>query len=82
MGQAFTYTLVGDPSRKLAEIKASAAAKGVFFDGDLRGGRFSGMGLNGTYSISGTTITVYVNSKPFFVTWAYIDSQLRAFIEG
>lgn len=82
MGQVFTYTLVGDPAMKLEQIRAAAAAKQVTFTGDLRGGQFSGMGISGTYSISGSTITVYVATKPFIVTWAYIDSQLRAFIEG
>ena len=40
------------------------------------------MGLLGTYSISGSTITVMVDTKPLFVSWDYIDAQLRRFIEG
>ncbi len=82
MGQTFTYILVGDIGGKFEQIKAAASAKGVHFRGDLRGGQFSGVGLSGTYSIGGSIITVYVATKPFIVSWAYIDSQLRAFIEG
>ena len=82
MGQIFTYALIGDPKAKLDRIRAAAAARGVFFNGDLHSGQFSGMGISGSYSISGSSITVTVNSKPFFVSWAYIDSQLRGFIEA
>ena len=82
MGQTFSYTLTGDQVTKLEQIKAAAAAKGVIFTGDLCGGQFSGMGLTGTYSISGSRITVVIKAKPFFVSWPYIDAQLRSFIEG
>ena len=81
MGQIFTYALVGDPNAKLNQIKAAAAARGLFFNGDLHSGQFSGMGISGSYSISGSSITVTVDLKPFFVSWAYIDTQLRGFIE-
>ena len=82
MEQVFVYQLVGDRAQKLDQIKAVAAEKGVFFNGDLNGGQFSGRGLIGTYSISGSTITVVITTKPFIVSSAYIDSQLRAFIGG
>ena len=82
MAQTFVYTLMGDPARKLEHIKVAAAAKGVIFVGDLRGGRFSGMGLTGTYSISGSRITAVITAKPFFLSWDSIDAQLRGFIEG
>jgi hypothetical protein len=54
----------------------------VFFSGDFRGEQFSGMGISGSYRINGATITVVVVTKPFFVSWEYIDAQLRGFIEG
>jgi hypothetical protein len=82
MGLTFTYTLAGDPSTRLNQINAAAAARGIYFRGNLNSGRFSGMGLLGTYSISGSTITVMVDTKPLFVSWDYIDAQLRRFIEG
>lgn len=82
MTQTYEYTLVGGPARKLERIKAAAAAKGVIFSGDLNGGQFSGRGLTGTYRVNGTTITVAIITKPLIASWAYIDSQLRSFIEG
>ena len=81
MAQTFEYTLAGDPARKLEQVKAAAAAKGVIFSGDLNGGQFSGGGLTGTYRVNGSTITVAIITKPFIASWAYIDSQLRGFIE-
>jgi hypothetical protein len=47
MAQTFEYTLAGDPARKLEQVRAAAAAKGVIFSGDLNGGQFSGRGLIG-----------------------------------
>ena len=82
MTQTFKYTLSGDPAWKLEQVKAAAGAKGIIFSGDLNGGRFSGRGLNGTYRIDGSRITVSITTKPLIATWAYIDSQLRSFIEG
>jgi len=82
MGQNFTFDLTGNLSAKLSQIKAAAAAKSVHFSGDLSRGQFSGMGLSGTYSVSGSTIIISVETKPFFVSWEYIESQLRTFVEG
>ena len=82
MGQTFTYALVGNLNAKLNQIKAAAAARGVQFSGDLHSGQFSGMGISGSYGISHSMITVTVESKPFLVSWAYIDAQLRGFIEA
>ena len=82
MAQTFEYTLEGNPARKLEQVRAAAAAKGVIFNGDLKGEQFSDMGLCGTYSISGSTIGVSVATKPFFISWEYIEAQLRGFIEG
>jgi len=80
--QTFEYTLSGNPAWKLEQVKAAAGAKGIIFCGDLNGGRFSGRGLIGTYSINGSRITVSITTKPLIASWAYIDSQLRSFIEG
>lgn len=82
MAQTFEYSLAGDPARKLEQIKVAAAAKGVIFSGDLNGGQFSGRGLSGTYNVSESTISVSVATKPFFISWEYIEAQLRGFIEG
>lgn len=82
MAQTFEYSLVGDLESKFEQIKVAAAAKGISFVGDHDGGYFSGMGLRGTYAISGSQIAVEITAKPIFVSWAYIDSQLRGFIEG
>lgn len=82
MERTFTYALVGDLSAKLAQIKAAAAARGVYFSGNPYSGHFSGMGISGFHSISGLMTTVMVDSKHFFVSWAYIDAQSRGFVES
>ena len=42
MGKKFVIELYGEPSEKLAKIKAAAAKKYVSFEGDINEGYFSG----------------------------------------
>ena len=84
----FEFTIVGDPSRKLARIKLLAAQKRVTFRGGLGSGTFSGgisllgMGVRGSYSIAGDKITVNVIEKPSSYSWERVESELRGFVEG
>ena len=85
---AFTFVIKGDPSQKLNRIRMLAAQKGVAFRGDLKSGSFSGglsllgMGIRGSYAISGNRITVNVIEKPNSYSWNRVESELRGFVEG
>ena len=84
----FEFTIRGDLSQKLDRIKSLAAQKGVAFRGGLGSGTFSGgisflgMGIRGSYSISGDKITVNVIEKPASYSWERVESELRSFVEG
>jgi hypothetical protein len=80
MARKFTFTLRGDPAVKLEQIKA-AARKGVNFQGDTKRGTFSGL-ISGSYRIEGHKIDVIIKSKPFFLSWGQVDSQLKSFLEN
>ncbi len=87
MGKKFVIELNGEPSEKLAMIKAAAAKKYVSFEGDVNEGYFSGgtaIGLliRGTYSIKGSIIKINVLQKPTSYTWEDVELELRKFIES
>jgi hypothetical protein len=87
MGKKFVIELNGEPSEKLAVIKAAAAKKYVSFEGDVNEGYFSGgtaFGLlvRGTYSIKGSIIKINVLQKPSSYSWEDVELELREFIEA
>jgi hypothetical protein len=77
----FTYHLEGDIAAKLRQIQIAAARKGVDFQGDTRKGIFSGL-ISGSYRIEGHKINVIIVSKPFFLSWGQVNSQLKSFLEN
>lgn len=92
MPKVFEFTLQGDVSAKLEQIKRAAAAKRVSFQGDIRKGSFHGgvsiplLGIkeviDGSYTITGDRIRVTVREKPSSYSWEKVESELRGFIEG
>ncbi len=79
MPKTFRIKVSGDLEAKLEIARRKASAQGVTLQGDTRSGSFSGL-ITGTYSISGGMATVTITSKPFIVSWDYVESQLRAFL--
>jgi len=77
----FTYNLKGDIAAKLRQVQIAAARRGVNFQGDSKKGTFSGL-ISGSYRIEGHKINVIIVSKPFFLSWPQVDSQLRSFLEN
>ena len=87
MGKKFVIELNGEPSEKLAMIKAAAAKKYVSFEGDVNEGYFSGgtafgLLIRGTYSIKGSIIKINVIQKPTSYTWKDVELDLKEFIES
>ena len=90
MAIKFEYNLEGDIAAKLARIRQAAARKMVFFQGDLKKGKFDGgisllgvdMTVKGSYRIEGRKIIVTMSKKPSSMTWTQVDSMLRGFVEG
>jgi hypothetical protein len=79
--KTFEYQMYGDPAEKFSQVQQLAAAKGVTLIGDSTRAVFSGI-VSGSYSRSGTTITVTITNKPLLASWTMIDSMLREFIES
>ncbi len=81
MSRTFEISVRGDLADKLEIARRKAREQGVILQGDTRSGGFSGS-ISGTYSISGGIATVTITKKPIFVSWEYVESQLRGFLGG
>jgi len=88
MAKKFTFVVRGDPEVKLEQVKSRAADSGIFFTGDLSGGTFLGdmsvlgLGIKGTYKMSGNNMVVNVTKKPSIYPWDLVEARLRGFVEG
>jgi len=79
VGQTFRIPVRGDLEVKLRYARQQAATRGVTMTGDTRSGHFSGL-ISGSYEISGGVAIVTITEKPFVVSWATIEQQLRGFL--
>lgn len=70
----------GDLGDRLACAQAAAAGEGVILTGDTRAGSFSGKGIAGSYTVSGSAITFRIDKKPFYITESMIWERLEKMI--
>ncbi|SMF97058.1 hypothetical protein SAMN02949497_4474 [Methylomagnum ishizawai] len=77
MSKSFEVKLKGDPEAIIAKAKVAAKNKGVDFEGNGQAGNFSGLGIEGSYSIQADTMAVEITKKPFVMPWSLIESSLR-----
>jgi len=82
---AQTYTFAIPPGRTAAQLLESARAAGkarrIAFTGDEKAGRFQGV-AEGTYTVSGSTLTVVIEKKPALVPWLMIENALKGLFEA
>jgi hypothetical protein len=79
MQMTFSISFEGDPAQLVKRARETATQNHVQFDGDEHSGNFSGDGVAGTYAVSGQTVTLTINRKPFYVTMAMIQDHLGKF---
>ncbi len=79
--QTYVFQMSGNPEEKFRQVQRLARAKGVTLTGNSTRANFSGL-VSGSYSRSGSIVTVTIASKPFIVSWATIESMLRDFLES
>jgi hypothetical protein len=77
----WTFTLTGDPVAKLEQARGAAAKQGVKMTGGTNSGQFSGL-VTGSYSRSGSQVTVTITRKPAYASWGMIKGRLQRFLEG
>ena len=63
----------------IARARKAAAEHGVRLDGDEQQGQFAGHGIEGSYHICDTELTVQISRKPIIMPWSMIESSMRKF---
>ena len=79
MAKSFTVNFTGDPETLVQRAEVAARQNGAQFTGDANAGQFSGSGVQGRYQVSGNTITITIDQKPFFAPWSLVESQIKGF---
>ena len=82
MSKSIDIKLNRPASDIIADAKATAQRKGVTFNGDAEKGSFSGMGLEGRYTITGDILSVEVSKKPMLLSWSMIESAVRGYFSA
>ena len=78
-----TYTYeVTDTEKTIKELSEKAADSGIEVTGDNKSGEISGMGIKGSYSITGNNISLTVLDKPFFISEGKFKDIITGLIGG
>lgn len=67
-------------TKNVGDILTTLKSKVKGFSGSEVHGCFNDSGIVGYYEIKGNEIIVTLTKKPFYVTWAYVEKELRSFI--
>ena len=62
-----------DVQSSLEKVKSECSK----FEGDASSGTFSGDGVDGSYSIAGNVVSITITCKPFFISWAGVQSHIE-----
>ncbi len=78
MSEGFSFQLTQAPEQAIDKAKAAAEKEGASFEGDAAEGKFSAMGVVGTYRISGNVVEVDISERPFFAPLSIIESKIKS----
>ncbi|HEY0678908.1 MAG TPA: hypothetical protein VGD17_11520 [Chitinophagaceae bacterium] len=80
----FTLPFSAAPADVIHSVKTEIAKQGGNFDGNETEGSFSvsvfGSSIKGSYSVSGSSLNVIIDSKPIFVNCGQIESFMKGYI--
>ncbi len=79
MSRSFSIKLTSTPNTLIEKAKKVAEENDATFSGDTTSGSFTGSGVEGSYEITGDTVTVTISKKPFYATWSIVESRVRVF---
>lgn len=82
MSKTFEIRLKRPAADIIADAKKTALRKGIHFDGDNRLGHFSGLGLDGHYTIEGDNLSVQVTKKPMLLSWSMIETAVKDYFSS
>lgn len=81
MSHNFTINLTGSVTEALDRARHTISGSGGDITGDESSGTFAGSGVLGSYHITGSTVTITINKKPFIAPMSLIESKVREFFK-
>ncbi len=81
MSHNFTINLTGSVTEALDKARHTITGSGGELTGDTSSGTFVGSGVFGSYQITGSTVTITINKKPFIAPMSLIESKVREFFK-
>ncbi|MBM4201169.1 MAG: hypothetical protein FJ189_07770 [Gammaproteobacteria bacterium] len=68
-----------EPTAVVEKARRTANSNGFDFSGNETAGQFAGKGLQGSYRIDGTQISITIDKKPLILPWGVIESSIKSF---
>ncbi len=78
MSESFSFQITGTAAEAVEKARIAAEKEGAEFEGDVTAGRFSALGVVGSYSISGDTVEVAISERPFFAPLSLVESKIKS----
>lgn len=82
MSRSFDIPIDEPIGAVLIRVQDAVKEAGGTFNGDVVRGSFSGSGVEGDYRVEGASIRVNLSKKPWVVSWAYVEGEIRSFFTG
>jgi len=80
MSKTFTFPVPPDLPDRLKAARKLARRHGITVRGNSRQGGVSGNGIEGSYRVVSSKVTICVARKPFLAPWWLVEKELRAFL--
>ncbi|HEX2534655.1 MAG TPA: hypothetical protein VHK69_13010 [Chitinophagaceae bacterium] len=82
----FNIPFSGSAEQVLQKAKTTVQGQGGTFEGDAQAGSFSvsvfGNSIAGSYTVSGQSLAIVIDSKPFLVSCGMIEGFLKSQLGG
>ena len=79
---AFTIKIEKPKNLQAVLLRAKNDAKkhNIFYEGDTKNGHGYGYGFDATYAVNTDFITIDVEKKPWFVSKARVEKEIRKYL--
>ena len=81
MPESFSFPITVTPKQAVEKAKAAAEKEGATFEGNSKEGKFSALGVVGSYEIRGSVVEVEILEKPFFAPLSIIESKIKSLFQ-
>jgi hypothetical protein len=78
MSETFRFQITQTPEAAVEKARAAAEKEEALFEGDAQAGKFSALGVVGTYRIRGDVVEVELSERPFFAPLSIVESKIKS----